>query len=207
MLRKQEYRRSVGRPRSAKAHNAILAATIELLAEAGFEGMTIEAVSNRAEVGKPTIYRRWSSKEDLVLDALKALSTDVSVVDTGDFRQDVVAFLRDTFRASAHIENQIQTKLLSRLIGEIYERPALFSALYGQLYEPYLRQLQHLIKHAQARGELYDDLEDTFIICLVGGPLLLYALLSTTVPTKYTLDELTELTVDAVLCGIERDLS
>ena len=126
---------------------------------------------------------------------------------TGDFREDVVAFLQDTFRASAHIENQLQTKLLSRLIGEIYDRPALFSALYGQLYEPYLRQLRHLIKQAKARGELYEDLDPMFIICLIGGPLLLHALLSTTVPMKHTLDELTGLTVDAVLLGIKLDSS
>lgn len=207
MRRKQERQRSVGRPRSAKAHNAILAATIELLAEAGFEGMSLEAVANRARVARTTIYRRWQSKEALVLDALKALTTDVSVVDTGNFREDVVAFSNEIVRVSAQMEDSLQAKLLSRIIGELYEHPGLFSTLYGQLYEPYLRQLEHLITQAQTRGELYEDLDATLIICLLGGPLIIYALLSTIVPTKHKLDELTELAVDAVLFGIERDSS
>jgi AcrR family transcriptional regulator len=58
-----------GRPRSARAHRAILDAALSLLVEEGYDTMSIEAVAERAGVGKATIYRRWDSKEELVADA------------------------------------------------------------------------------------------------------------------------------------------
>src|SRR5438094_778128 len=60
-----------GVPRDPEADRAILQATIELLGEHGYEGMSIEAVAARAGVGKTTVYRRWISKEPLVVDAVE----------------------------------------------------------------------------------------------------------------------------------------
>jgi AcrR family transcriptional regulator len=194
---------SVGRPRSAEAHQAILAATVELLAEEGFEGMSIEAVANRARVGKTTIYRRWSTKEALVLDALSELRVKAPIVDTGNFRADMVALLREAVRSHSQITNPLQLKLLSRIVGEIYAHPELFSVFYGQLHAPRLQQIELLIERAQARGELSQEVDPIFVMSLVAGPLLFHALVSTVVPTKHTLDDLVELTVDAVLYGIE----
>ncbi len=199
------YHRSVGRPRSAQAHKAILAATVELLAEEGFKGMSLEAVSNRARVGKTTIYRHWPTKEALVLDALSELHVEPPIVDTGNFRADMVALLGEAVRAYSQITNPLQAKLLSRIVGEIYAYPEFFSTLYGQLYAPRLRQLEHLIKRAQAREELCQDVDAIFVMGLIAGPLLFQALVSTTVPTNHTLDDLVELTVDAALYGIGLD--
>ena len=58
-------------PRDEGAAQAILTAAMELLAEVGFAGVTVDAVAQRAGVGKATIYRRWQSKERLVLDAIE----------------------------------------------------------------------------------------------------------------------------------------
>src|SRR6266496_6782642 len=85
--------RKPGRPRSAQAHKAILDATLELLAEGGFQGLSIEAVAARAGVGKTTIYRRWPSKNELVMDAIREVQVNLSVIDTGNFRKDVVTFV------------------------------------------------------------------------------------------------------------------
>ncbi|WP_240353176.1 TetR/AcrR family transcriptional regulator [Cohnella algarum] len=62
-----------GRPRSREVHERILDAAIASLAETGVEKLSIEAVAQRAGVGKTSIYRRWSRKEDLVADALERL--------------------------------------------------------------------------------------------------------------------------------------
>ena len=73
-----------GRPRDAQAERAILQATVELLSEVGFNQLSIEAVAARAGVGKPTIYRRWPSKPELVLDAVERLAPPFPTADTGD---------------------------------------------------------------------------------------------------------------------------
>ena len=60
-----------GRPRDPEADRAILEATIEILGEEGYEGLSIEGVAARAGVGKTTIYRRWTSKAELVVAAIQ----------------------------------------------------------------------------------------------------------------------------------------
>ena len=206
-VEESEPQRPVGRPRSAEVHSAILTATVELFAEEGFDGMSLEAVANRAGVGKTAIYRRWSSKEALVLDALKVLSVEVPIVDTGNFSEDATAFLHDTARAYSQKTNRLHVKLWLRIIGELYERPELFSTLFDQLFGERNRQLELLIRRAQDRGELRHDLDATVIMDLVAGPIIIHALLSTVRPTHYTLDEVITLTVDAVSSGIGRNPS
>jgi AcrR family transcriptional regulator len=208
-LQKQADKRPVGRPRSAQAHQAIITAALELLVERGFDGMSLEAVATRAGVGKKTIYRRWSSKEALVIDALSELHTEPPpVADTGNFRADMVTLFREEIRGHSGVTNPLQVKLLFRVAGEIFAHPELFRAAFSQGAQR-VKHFEQLIKRAQARGELRQDLDAKIITGLIYGPFLYHALASTLMPTMtvmpatLTLDELSELTVDAVLLGIE----
>ncbi len=103
--------RKIGRPRCPLAHQKILAAVFDELAQRGYGGLTIESVAHRAGVGKATIYRRWSGKAELLLDALMEQADDqLGFQSTGEFKADlqnhVVASVRflqgpqgDAFRA------------------------------------------------------------------------------------------------------------
>jgi AcrR family transcriptional regulator len=84
-------RKSPGRPRSVESHQAMLQATLELLAEVGFDGMSIDAIAARAGVGKTTIYRRYVSKEELVADAIESVREEVVIPDTGNLQDDIDA--------------------------------------------------------------------------------------------------------------------
>lgn len=64
----------------------MLQATLELLAEVGFDAMSIDAIVARARVGKTTIYRRHASKEELVADAIENVREEITLPDTGDFQ-------------------------------------------------------------------------------------------------------------------------
>jgi AcrR family transcriptional regulator len=77
-----------GRPRSADRTPAILGAVIELIDEDGYDRLRIQDVADRAGVGLATIYRRWPTKQDLVIEALRAKSVDLP--DTGDTRADLL---------------------------------------------------------------------------------------------------------------------
>ena len=82
-----------GRPRRAGADEAILSATLALLSEAGVAGLSMDVVAHRAGVGKATIYRRWDSKEALILDTLRMMSAPLPVPDEGTVREDLVTYL------------------------------------------------------------------------------------------------------------------
>ena len=88
---------SAGRPRSEEAHRAILDATLALLVEVGYSGLTVEGVAQRAGVGKATIYRRWPSKLPLVIEAFRQLP-GLEEADTGDLATDLEQMLRSYLR-------------------------------------------------------------------------------------------------------------
>jgi AcrR family transcriptional regulator len=77
--RDRDAPRRRGRPRDAGAREAILDATLELLAERGFHATTMDSIAERAGVGKNTIYRRWSAKDDLIIDAFLHFTADLEL--------------------------------------------------------------------------------------------------------------------------------
>jgi AcrR family transcriptional regulator len=89
---------NLGRARDTSIDTKILAETIDILADAGFDGMTMDMVAVRAKVGKTTIYRRWTSKVELVRDALNWMNQKHvelnELPDTGSLRNDLIKVLR-----------------------------------------------------------------------------------------------------------------
>lgn len=188
--------RKAGRPRSDRAHQAILEATIALLAETGYEAMSIEAVTARAGVGKTTIYRRWPSKVELVTEAIQNLHTELPFIDTGNIRDDFITFLKSTFQRPTIVEG-----LLLKMLSEIRTNPEIYQTFHASIIAPRLQQLTKFVQHAQARGEIRSDLDPLFVIDLIAGPAL-YRLLLSGIMTSPPPPDLPEQIVDAVLHGI-----
>ena len=94
-----EQKPRLGRKRDHTRDPEILDAALDVLAETGYDGMTIDMVAARAKAGKATLYRRWASKSELVLDAVACMkSSDVDLAsppDTGTLRGDLVALVED----------------------------------------------------------------------------------------------------------------
>jgi len=157
---------STGRPRSEEAHKAILDATLELLAEVGFSALTVEGVATRAGVGKATIYRRWTSKLPLVVEAFGQLP-GFEEVDTGNLADD----LKKLLRAYLQVFNSTAlAAVLPSLAGERSHNPEL-----SQLFEPVSvdrrRPLQRAFERAVERGELSADVDVDLAADLVVGPI------------------------------------
>src|SRR6266513_1652403 len=87
-------RPSMGRPRDKHADQAILDATLELMAEAGARDLRIDDVAGRAGVGKATIYRRHRSKDELITAAVAGLVSEIAVPDAGRTGADLLALMR-----------------------------------------------------------------------------------------------------------------
>lgn len=158
-----------GRKRSAHADRAILDATRALLAEVGIEALSMEGVAARAGVGKTTIYRRWPSKEALILAAVRGLQRQAPIIDTGNLRDDMLMLAR----AAEHGEARAALdRLLPRFLGEAASNPALYETYLETALAPRLRQLIAMIERAQERGEVRAELDPVVVLNLFSGALL-----------------------------------
>jgi AcrR family transcriptional regulator len=160
-------RRTPGRPRSEESHQAIIRATLELLLEVGYGSLTMEAVRQRAGVGKATIYRRWSSKEELVRDAIVFMHEDFTEIDTGSLRGDYEAIAAQV-RSSAGRAGA--ATFMPRLLGEAVNDPELHAIFYENLVRPRREALGGLLRRAVERGELRGDVDVELMIDLFAGP-------------------------------------
>lgn len=192
--------RKAGRPRSARSHQAILDATLELFAEVGFQGLTIEGVAERAGVGKTTIYRRWSSKEDLIKDAVNQVRIEADISDTGNIRNDLLHLLKVGMEVRG--KTPLLEKLFSRLMAEVKTNPEFAQFFYQHLLVSRIDQSIGMIRRAQARGALRPDLDPMLVLTLIGGPLLYYVFLFDVITPMASMNFKPEEVVDAILLGI-----
>ncbi len=192
--------RTAGRPRDEKSHQAIIKATLELVAEKGMFGASIEAIARRAGVGKTTIYRRWASKEDLVLEVLRELHVEIPFVDTGDLRADWSAFLREAIRIRSSNPQLIQ--LFFRIYSEAQSYPQYAELLYEKFFKERFEHAVDFVNAAKARGEIRAELDPLLVLLMVGGPMVYFMFLTWMAPGQAPLDRLSQEIVDVALEGI-----
>jgi AcrR family transcriptional regulator len=160
--------RRPGRPRSARAHTAILEATLELLAERGLSALTIEGVATRAGVGKATVYRRWASKTELVREAVGRIGVqNMQLPDTGSVRGDVVAMMRGRRETASATGAGF---FIPRLVAEAANDPELRALFDEVLVQPGQRVMGRILERGIERGELRSDLDlESAVDLLVGA--------------------------------------
>ena len=161
-----------GRPRSAKSHQAILKATLELLGDVGFDRMSIEAVASRARVGKTTIYRRYSNKAELVADAIESIRQDVVIPDTGNLWQD----LDELIENAAQITFTPLGKQTVAMIISSATSNSQFAQIYQTKYlQPRRKAFAAVIERAKTRNEIKSELNPDLVFDAMSG-IMLYAL-------------------------------
>ena len=183
-----------GRPRSAIADTAIREAAVELFAERGFEGVSIEDVAALAGVSRATIYRRYPSKVDLIVEAAGCLATnEIAFPDTGN--------LSDDLRGLAHsLINGFRNSPAGRVMPVMtFERRR-----YPELDDRYKKFLadrkartRALLRRAVERGELPSDTDVGVMSSMLVGPIF-HRLMITQEPLN---DAFVDALVDALLRG------
>jgi len=166
--------RRPGRPRDASVDQAVLDATTELLADGGISGLSMDLVAKRAGVGKATIYRRWESKEELVLDAMSVSPPGVPPPDTGALRSDLLAYTTSLARKFGSAPT---SDILPHLIEAACYDERLRKSLhdYTRTRQQTLRTILH---HAYDRGELTDEDDRELIVDMVMGAFFYRRLMS-----------------------------
>lgn len=147
----------LGRKRDHTRDPEILAAALEVLAETGYDGMTIDMVAARAKAGKGTLYRRWSSKGELVIDAVACMKKgdldQAQLPDTGTLRGDLIAMIKPHSIDDGEKKLQIMAGLMSMLS----RAPELAEAANAAIVEPRAAANRILMRRAVDRGEISAD--------------------------------------------------
>jgi AcrR family transcriptional regulator len=166
-----ENTRTPGRPRSEKAHKAILSAAMELLFDQGLHTMSIDEVARRAGVSKATIYRWWPSKERLALDALAtewASTPPASQRHTGSLRGDLLTRFRPWIR---QLNRKPYARVVAGLVAEAQTSPD-FAELYRSHFVQARRDAtREILVRARDRGEIAADTDLDVTLDLLYGPI------------------------------------
>lgn len=151
-----------------RADGAIVDAVLGVLGEVGFTGLTIEAVAQRAGVGKATIYRRWAGKEQLVLEALNVGHIEVPDPDTGGLRSDLIEFL---LPLTDEETQQGTIRLMPALAAQAVVDPQIALPL-RRFVADRRNPLAQIIERGRARGEVGPDVDIELAVDLLTGPIL-----------------------------------
>ncbi len=184
-----------GRPRCEEADKKILKATYEMLIEVGFMALTIEGVAARAEVGKPTIYRRWKTKAQLAMDAFLSMVTpEIAFPDTGSVKED----FREQMYKIVKLMNSSRGEILASVIGCGQMEDELIAAFRENWLLPRRDDAKRIFQRGVERGELRRDVNAEVAIDALYSPLFYRLLLKHLPLNEAFVDEL----VDIVIKGL-----
>lgn len=146
----QDHRKAPRR-RGEALHAAIFEATIAELLEVGYAQLTMEGVANRASASKGSLYRRWSSRAELVADAVHHANPDpLQMSDTGNVRDDVLSFLE----AFARVLNGASGEAVRGLMAETLRDRELLAVIRTRFIEPAHIQLMEALRRGVVRGDV-----------------------------------------------------
>jgi AcrR family transcriptional regulator len=171
-------------PREAE----LLAVTLRLLQEHGYDQLTVDAVASAAHASKATVYRRWPSKAELVLAAFIEGVRQVAVPpNTGTLRGDLLR-LGETICQEGHQH----ASTIRAVMVEVPRHPALNEAMQHQFIEPRKALIQHVLRQAVDRGEITEDVISDELWDLMPGYLIFRAIIPSRPPTRHTVEVLVD---------------
>lgn len=190
--------RRPGRPRSPHTEQAILSAALDEVDASGLDAFSMESVAARAGVAKTTIYRRWASRDALVLDVLSGFDEPDAPEPGGlSVREDLIAALddvRDRHDDSPH------ERLLPRVLGSARSHPQLFEAYRARVIDRRRAYFAAMLQRGIETGELRADIDLNMALKALVSPVLL-ALMSRPADVPLPEDFTTRL-VDLLLGGL-----
>jgi AcrR family transcriptional regulator len=161
-------KRAPGRPRSDQTQQAVLDAAVELLHVHCYSEISIERIAAHAKVGKQSIYRRWPSKADLVLEAYtqRAWRSLTPLLPSADAFMDLEDDLK---RFYALMTNEVVAKGARSLIAEAQWDEEFRAKFYAQVMSIRCEAIRHIFQHGQRLGQFRTDLDEDALAHLIHG--------------------------------------
>lgn len=164
-----------GRPRDDSIDATITTATLALLTEDGYSGLTTDAIADRAGVSKATIYRRWSSKQDVVVAAVTSLTQDLEAPDTGSLEGDLTVIVEELVPLYA---DPATARLIAALLEHLVRSDELAEAVRASTVRERRRVTRVVLERGIERGEARADADLEVAIDLVAAPFYFRALIT-----------------------------
>ncbi|WP_371795108.1 TetR/AcrR family transcriptional regulator [Streptomyces sp. NBC_01718] len=161
----RQVQRRRGRPLDDGTTTAILDATLELWGEVGYAAVTVDAVATRSGVSKPTVYRRWSAKRELLIAAIERFVVPADVPDLGTFRDEVTEFLRN--RAEMYRQPRVR-RMMAGVVAACTE-DAEFHGEVQQFLDRFPAAMRLIIQRGIARGEVRPDTDVDMLTAMING--------------------------------------
>jgi AcrR family transcriptional regulator len=159
----------MSRPKSERAHSAVLEAATRLFADRGIENTSMDAISEASRVSKATIYKHWADKEALCLDVLTNLKANLPPFDSGDAKRDLVDLL--SFEP-AQDKSALYEKLTPHFMAYAVRNPDFARMWRLRLMEPPRKRLLQILRRAVDGGSLIPDLNFEIATALLMGPMM-----------------------------------
>lgn len=186
-----------GRPRSEAVEQAIVEGVVKLLEEGTpLADLSIERIARTAGVGKATIYRRWSGKEELFVDVVASIEEPDPELPGTSLRDDLVRLLEHMRRRGLNLR---ASALLHNVIVQMKTLPRLWDAYQATVVAPRRRAMYDVLRRGVADGELPPGTDIELAGDLFTGPMLLRTVMRVDAPLA---DDLSERIVDTVLAGL-----
>jgi AcrR family transcriptional regulator len=157
--------RRPGRPRDLRADAAIRQAAIEVLADKGPGGFTVDEVAARAGCGKATIYRRWPSRANLLLDTAHSMGLEPELVDTGSVRGDLALLIT---QLAGKLHDTAAGRIMPGVMAEAAVNPEMREVLSAFVQDRRKRP-REVVQRAVARGQLPPGTDVELVLDLVGA--------------------------------------
>lgn len=180
----------MARPRSAEARRKALEVAALILAEDGVAGFTVEAVARRSGVAKTTIYRNWTSVDELLFDALELTIEPEPEPDTGSLRGDLLS-LADHLVSVPEGERQARRQIFSGLFAASVGDGRL-AEVFDRMVSSRCVPVESIVDRAQARGELTGDVDTRLVTELLIGPVLFRLMFRNETFTRSELEKLVD---------------
>ncbi|HEX6147489.1 MAG TPA: TetR/AcrR family transcriptional regulator [Acidimicrobiia bacterium] len=159
-----------GRPRDETIDEEIVSSLFELIEEVGLGAVTIDAIADRAGVSKATIYRRWQSKEDLIVDAVAGLVNAPELDQPGDIRQLMLSGLN---RIQSFMSETTAGLVFPWLVAEVTRGSEIGKRYSEAVIAPRRQAIAAQIEGAVKRGELRADLDVELAVDMFTGPVII----------------------------------
>jgi AcrR family transcriptional regulator len=180
-----------GRPLDASRDDALRSSALELLADIGYDRLTIDKIAQHAGAGKATIYRRWSGKAELIVDALMCQKGAMTVApDTGTLRGDLSALIDQS-----DLEERLDSKVMIGMVSALPHDAELREVFRTQLIEPHTATLAVVFDRAVERGEIRPVKNMATIASILPALVLHRLIVSATAPDRAFFESI----VDGVL--------